>query len=162
MCCRTAASCARADQSWLSSSRPMAMPTTDNRTRLRELVMAAELKLVRTAAEEALVARFPAAKTLLPGNATVLKMREAAFDLIAKRGLPHRRVEEWKYTDLRGLMREAAPLAEKPTPTDVAAAFNSATAFSGVEALRIGFVNGHLARDMSDFAALPVGVEDLP
>ena len=26
-------------------------------------------------------------------------------------GLPHRRVEEWKYTDLRALMRDAKPLA---------------------------------------------------
>jgi Fe-S cluster assembly protein SufD len=123
--------------------------------------MAAELKLVRTAAEEALVERFPAAKASLPGNATVLRMREAAFDVLAKRGLPHRRVEEWKYTDLRALMREAAPLAEKPAVADVAAAFNG-TALSGVEALRIGFVNGHLAREMSDFDAPLRGVEILP
>jgi Fe-S cluster assembly protein SufD len=124
--------------------------------------MAAELKLVRTAAEEALLARFPAAKAALPGDAAVLKMRETAFDLLAKRGLPHRRVEEWKYTDLRGLMREAAPLAEKPTAADVAAAFNGAAALAGVEALRLGFVNGHLAPAMSDLAAAPAAVEIVP
>jgi Fe-S cluster assembly protein SufD len=124
--------------------------------------MAAELKLVRTAAEEALVARFPAAKTSLPGDATVLKMRETAFDLLAKRGLPHRRVEDWKYTDLRALMREAAPLADRPPSADIAAAFNSATALAGVDALRVGFVNGHLAPEMSDLGELPAGVEILP
>jgi Fe-S cluster assembly protein SufD len=124
--------------------------------------MAAELKLVRTAAEDALVARFPAAKASLPGDATVLKMRETAFDLLAKRGLPHRRVEDWKYTDLRALMREAAPLADRPTTADIAAAFNGATALAGVDALRIGFVNGHLAPEMSDFGELPAGVEILP
>jgi Fe-S cluster assembly protein SufD len=124
--------------------------------------MAAELKLVRTTAEDALVARFPAAKASLPADATVLKMREGAFDLLAKRGLPHRRVEDWKYTDLRALMREAAPLAGRPTAADIAAAFNGATALAGVDALRIGFVNGHLAPEMSDLGELPAGVEIFP
>ena len=36
------------------------------------------------------------------------KPRFARFDAL---GLPHRRIEEWKYTDLRALMREAKPLA---------------------------------------------------
>src|SRR5215218_11328630 len=103
--------------------------------------MAAELKLVRTPAEDALVERFPTAKASLPGNTTVLKMREAAFDLVAKGGLPNRRVEEWKYTDLRRLMREAHPLAEKPAAAEIAAAFNDATSLSTLDALRIGFVN---------------------
>jgi Fe-S cluster assembly protein SufD len=121
--------------------------------------MAAELKLVRTAAEEALVARFPAVKGSLPGDAAVLDMREAAFELLAKRGLPHRRVEDWKYTDLRALMRDAAVLAPTPTPDDVAAAFNSAKAFSAVEAARVTLVNGHFAPDLSDLDRLPEGVE---
>ncbi len=58
--------------------------------------MAAELKLVRTPAEDALIARLPAPGAALPGDATVLKMREAAVDLLTRRGLPNRRVEEWK------------------------------------------------------------------
>ena len=28
-------------------------------------------------------------------------------------GLPHRRLEDWKYTDLRALMREVLPLARR-------------------------------------------------
>ena len=124
--------------------------------------MAAELKLVRTPAEEALVERFPAVKSSLPGGAAVLKMREAAFDLLARRGLPNRRVEEWKYTDLRGLMREAAPLAAKPTAAEMAAAFNSAAALANVEALRIGFVNGHLAGELSDLDSARAGLEIVP
>jgi Fe-S cluster assembly protein SufD len=123
--------------------------------------MAAELKLVRTPAEDALIARLPAPGAALPGDATVLKMREAAVDLLTRRGLPNRRVEEWKYTDLRGLMREAAPLAERPSPADVTVAFNSATALAALDALRIGFVNGHLVPEMSDFAVGSEGVEIL-
>ena len=39
------------------------------------------------------------------------RLREDAFKRFDARGLPHRRVEEWKYTDLRALMRDAKPLA---------------------------------------------------
>jgi Fe-S cluster assembly protein SufD len=123
--------------------------------------MAAELKLVRTPAEDVLISRFPAVKGALPGDASVLKMREAAIDLLTRRGLPNRRVEDWKYTDLRGLMRDAAPLAETPTSGDAAAAFNSTTRFAARDAMRIGFVNGHLVPELSDFAARSEGVEIL-
>ena len=40
-----------------------------------------------------------------PARGGVPPLREA--------GLPHRRVEEWKYTDLRALMRDAKPLARR-------------------------------------------------
>src|SRR3954447_5776544 len=123
--------------------------------------MAAELKIVRTPAEEALTQRFPALKGALPGDAKVLRLREAAFDLIARRGLPHRRVEEWKYTDLRALMREAAPFAEKPSSAEIAAAFNGARAFAKVDALRLTLVNGHFVPELSDLQA-PAGVEIVP
>ena len=51
-------------------------------------------------------ARCPAAPAPRP--------REAAFAPLPRPGLPHRRVEAWKYTDLRALLREAAPLAPAP------------------------------------------------
>ena len=37
-----------------------------------------------------------------------------AFARFERTGLPHRRVEQWKYTDLRALMRDAKPLAPPP------------------------------------------------
>src|SRR3954470_1244894 len=123
--------------------------------------MASELKIVRTPAEEALTQRFPALKGALPGDAKVLRLREAAFDLIARRGLPHRRVEEWKYTDLRALMREAAPFAEKPSSAEIAATFNGARAFAKVDALRLTLVNGHFVPALSDGQA-SAGVEIAP
>jgi Fe-S cluster assembly protein SufD len=112
--------------------------------------MAAELKIVRTPAEQALIERFTAVKGALPGHGEVVRLRDGAFDLFAKRGLPHRRVEEWKYTDLRALMREAAPFAEKPAAEAIAAALASATAFADADVTRISFVNGHFAPDASD------------
>ena len=84
------------------------MPITASRKRPSR-AMAAELKIVRTPAEEALNERFPALKASLPGGANIVRLREAAFERVARRGLPNRRVEEWKYTDLRALMYEAPP-----------------------------------------------------
>lgn len=109
---------------------------------------------IRTAAEHALIERFPALRAGLPGNAAVSSLREAAFDRFAKTGLPHRRIEAWKYTDLRSILREAAPLALKPAAADAASAFSSSTAFGAIERAEIRFLNGHL---MSQ-DALPHGV----
>ena len=37
--------------------------------------------------------------------------RKAAIGAFAALGLPHRRIEEWKYTDLRSALKEALPPA---------------------------------------------------
>ncbi len=74
--------------------------------------------------------------------------REAASASFAKTGLPHRRMEDWKYTDLRNEIAEALPAA---SAIDVA---SGASAFEGTEA-RLG--NGFWAG--SD--AMPQGVEIL-
>ena len=65
----------------------------------------AEVKVIKTAAETALAQEFAQARARLPGGQAIADQRAAAFDLFAREGLPHRRVEEWKYTDLRALMR---------------------------------------------------------
>ena len=74
----------------------------------------AEVTIIKTAAETALAQAFAQARARLPGDDAVAAQRDAAFDVFAKEGLPHRRVEEWKYTDLRALMRDAKPLASPP------------------------------------------------
>ncbi len=38
-------------------------------------------------------------------------IRADAFEAFMAKGLPNRRVEEWKYTDLRGLIRDVPPPA---------------------------------------------------
>ena len=85
----------------------------------------ADVKVIKTAAETALAHAFREARTRLPGGDAIAAQREAAFDLFAKEGLPHRRIEDWKYTDLRALMREAKPLA---SPPDAAAKARAKTA----------------------------------
>src|SRR3984893_18954195 len=76
--------------------------------------MNAEKQPIRTPAEQALAAAVEAARAKFSGTKPVAKLRERAAASFLESGLPHRRIEEWKYTDLRALMREAAPLAPPP------------------------------------------------
>lgn len=115
----------------------------------------ADVAMMRTQAETALADLFARAKSRLPGDAG---SREDAFRRFAEKGLPHRRVEEWKYTDLRALMREVAPLAGTPSQEEVARALAVESVFAAARPATIAFVNGHLAR--AD--AMPDGVAAVP
>ena len=57
---------------------------------------------------------FALARHRLPGAGKVAELRRQAFEVYERIGLPHRRIEDWKYTDLRVLMREVLPLAAEP------------------------------------------------
>src|ERR1700738_1571497 len=76
--------------------------------------MSTEVRASKTDAESALETHFAAARHSLPGAPAVASLRENAFRGFAADGLPHRRIEEWKYTDLRVLMPAAKPLAPLP------------------------------------------------
>lgn len=112
--------------------------------------MTAELHLIKTDAETGLAETFAAVKARLPGGRAVAARREAAFRRFEASGLPHRRVEEWKYTDLRALMRDAKPLA---SPPDLARAKPPAFAdiLPGIDAHRVAIVNGVLAPAWTDY-----------
>ena len=73
----------------------------------------AEVAVIKTAAEQQLAAGWQEAKSRLPGPTL---LRATAFERFAAAGLPHRRVEEWEYTDLRALMRDSKPLAAGRAP----------------------------------------------
>ena len=75
--------------------------------------MTAEIRPIKTAAEVGLAEAFAALRPQLAGSAVAAR-REAAFRRFEAAGLPHRRIEDWKYTDLRALMRDAKPLAAPP------------------------------------------------
>jgi Fe-S cluster assembly protein SufD len=120
--------------------------------------MNAEIRQMRTAAELALAEAFVAAKPKLPGGGKVADLREAAFRRFDAQGLPHRRVEEWKYTDLRALMRDAKPLAGPPDAAAKALAKQAGRAVSWVECRRLVFVDGAFAADLSDLDAIEPGL----
>jgi Fe-S cluster assembly protein SufD len=120
--------------------------------------MNAEIRPIKTAAETALAASFAAAKRALPGAGAVAALREDAFRRFESDGLPHRRVEEWKYTDLRALMRDAKPLAGMPDAAAKARAGHAIAALAAIEARRIVFVDGAFVPELSDLAGLEAGL----
>jgi Fe-S cluster assembly protein SufD len=105
----------------------------------------ADVTLIKTDAEQQLEAQWQDAKARLPGPA---ELRTAAFERFASTGLPHRRVEEWKYTDLRRLMRDAKPLAGPPTAAAKAHAKHAAL-LADFECRRLVFVDGTFVPDLS-------------
>lgn len=119
----------------------------------------ADVTLIKTAAEQQLAAEWQEAKGRLPGPAS---LREAAFARFSSAGLPHRRVEDWKYTDLRALMRDAKPLAAVPDAAAKARAKTAGTLIGDVESRRVVFVDGVFAPDLSDLAALEDGLSIRP
>ena len=110
--------------------------------------MNAEVRAMKTAAEQALSAAFAVARDTLPGKGAVAALREDAFRRFDAKGLPHRRVEEWKYTDLRALMREAKPQAG---PAGAKPKGGIEPVLTGVDANHIAIVNGRYEPAWSDF-----------
>lgn len=84
----------------------------------------APVQVLKTKAELALADAFPGLEQKLPGGDWLRQLRRAAIGAFTAEGLPHRRVEEWKFTDLRAAMREAFPLADRaaePAPAAIQA-----------------------------------------
>src|SRR5471032_1503561 len=114
--------------------------------------------LAKTETGRALSDHFAVAQDRLPGAGKVAAFRRQAFDAYERAGLPNRRIEDWKYTDLRVLMREVLPLATAPD----AAALKRATAALKLHAIagvrRLVLVDGVFAPDLSETDDLEKGL----
>jgi Fe-S cluster assembly protein SufD len=126
-----------------------------NRKNWCEAQMTAQIIPSRTAAETALAEAFSSAKSGLPGNPDIAKLRDAAFAAFARTGLPHRRIEAWHYTDLRTLMREALPIAPAPTPQALEK-LRKQIGKAGLPAQSLVLVDGVFVPELS--GSLPAGV----
>jgi len=116
------------------------------------------LVLAKTDTGRAVGNVFAAARDRLPGAGNVAEVRAKAFEAYERAGLPHRRVEEWKYTDLRVLMREVLPLAPRPDAAAIVRA-KVAVAQQAVEgAAKLVLVDGAFVPELSDIASLGDGV----
>ena len=108
--------------------------------------------------DTALSDAFAVARDRLPGAGKVAEARQQALEVFERAGLPHRRIEEWKYTDLRALMREVLPLAAVPD----AAALKRADAALKLHAIegarRLVLVDGVFAARLSDTGDLENGL----
>jgi Fe-S cluster assembly protein SufD len=114
--------------------------------------------LAKTGTERAPSDIFAVARDRLPGAGKIAEARRQAFEAYERAGLPHRRIEEWKYTDLRVLMREVLPPAPEPDAAALkrAAAALELHAIAGVR--RLVLVDGVFAPKLSDTADLEKGL----
>ncbi len=118
----------------------------------------------RTKAEQAYLDLFEAAENALPGarDHFVSGLRTKAIEAYTRLGLPHRRIEAWKYTDLRARLTDVNPLAKAD---GVAVSEDAIVQALGAEiaslpAYRLVIVEGDLRADLSDLAGLKsAGVE---
>lgn len=120
----------------------------------------ADITNLRSPAEAGLSKLFESARQSFATEEKI--SREEAFKFFEATGLPSRRVEAFKYTDLRAAIIEAAPPAEAPALDAAKAAVAAARAFAGIEAVRLTFVNGHLIAALSDLDRVPTGVTVTP
>ncbi len=106
--------------------------------------------ITRTAAEQGLSADFKARGAELPGGKEVASARAAAMASFEREGLPHRRVETWKYTDLRNALVKFAPIATHDDAAVSLADVNAALGpLAGIDADRVVFVNGSYRAELS-------------
>ena len=107
--------------------------------------------VLKTKAEQALTETFTAIAEKLPGGPAVRKRRNEAIGRFGALGLPHRRIEAWKYTDLRTLMKEPLPPNLTASGAVTADALIEALGpFAALDATRVVFVDGFYAEALSD------------
>src|SRR3981189_625616 len=114
--------------------------------------------LAKTETGRAVSDAFAIARDRLPGAGKVAEARPPAVGVCERCALPHRRIEDWKYTDLRVLMREVLPLVPAP---DTAALKRAGVALKlhaikGVR--RLVLVDGVFAPKLSEAADLEKGL----
>ncbi len=109
---------------------------------------------MKTKAEQTLATAFAADAGSLAGSPAVAAARQTAFAAFAAAGLPHRRVEEWKYTDLRAAMKDAMPVARgtavKVTAGEIDTALGRLAEF---DCWRVVLVDGHTRADLARLGA---------
>ena len=100
----------------------------------------------KTAAETAYLEGFDAGADWLSGE------RQKGFDAFAVTGLPHRRMEKWKWTDLRQLIGKAYPPARGGATGDVDA-LAAKSPLKDIARARLTFVNGEFDAARSQLPA---------
>lgn len=108
------------------------------------------IALAKTDTPSAAARAFAAAHGRLPGTGRVAEVRRQAFEAFERTGLPHRRIEEWKYTDLRMLMRDVLPLAAAPDAAALARAKAALAAHAIEGTAKLVLVDGQFVPTLSD------------
>ncbi len=116
----------------------------------------------RTKAEQALTLSFEAVASRLPGGRAVAEARKTAIGTFSALGLPHRRIEQWKYTDLRSALKEALPPAAGERAEVTAQGIDAALeSLAGLDAVRVVFVDGLYRPELSSKGGTALEVSSL-
>ena len=107
----------------------------------------------RTAAEVGLATLFADRHARLPGGDAVRNLRRDAIGRFQATGLPHNRMEAWKYTDLKRLMEDSRPLPSPSPPVPV-----TTSMLSGLGFRRLAIVDGAFDPHQSDLDGLEDGL----
>jgi Fe-S cluster assembly protein SufD len=116
------------------------------------------LVLAKTETGRPLSEMFAVARDRLPGTSEIADARRQALEAYQRAGLPHRRIEDWKYTDLRVLMRDVLPLAAAPDAAALKRADAALKAHAIEGARRLVLVDGVFAPKLSDVGRLEAGL----
>ena len=83
--------------------------------------------------------------------------RERAFARFRELGFPHRKMEEWRFTDVRPIARTSFTLPE-PGPPTIAPETVRRFGFRNLAGPKLVFVDGRFSDELSDIGDLPEGV----
>lgn len=103
----------------------------------------------KTAAEQGFDTLYNDIADGLPGDARIGEKRKQAMEQFASLGLPHRRVEEWRYTDLKSLMQTAFVPQASEAITEAQLTQMLGT-LAGIDAVKLVFIDGRYSTAMSD------------
>lgn len=104
-----------------------------------------EKYLTVSEANETLTRYFSEVKQDLPGDPG---LREKAFSHFLKTGLPNRRIEEFKYTDLSASLKSLPSFGSSPSSDLINDLVSMPSVLNKVDAYRIDFVNGSLVTNI--------------
>lgn len=93
------------------------------------------------------------------GSSWLADLRQGAVEQFATQGLPHARLENWKYTDVKALAKREFVL---PKQTASQADQLVADTSLALDSIRLVFVNGLFSAAHSQLEALPKGASVLP
>ena len=108
------------------------------------------MELVRTEAETGLISLSEEAK--IDGPAWLKELQETARAEFQAKGLPNRRVEEWKYTDLKSAMKVAFKPVDQGDVTDAQINEQLGAELAELSTHRLVFVDGQLDESLSDLS----------
>lgn len=103
------------------------------------------MTIEKTTAETAYLEAFGAGRA-----GALAPHRRTAFERFAESGLPHRRLEDWKWTDLRRVLAKPyPPLVERPAPSAEVAGLVARSPFGEIARARLVFADGWYVEDAS-------------